>query len=63
MDATNNKTSAVTKTAKPSETTDKANATKTNVNRNKQRESLTQLSNKSAIIPAQDSTQTKVKAK
>ncbi|MNK02436.1 LPS-assembly protein LptD [compost metagenome] len=65
VDATNNKSSAVTKTAKPSETTDKANATKTSVKTatDKVAAKSDSTTNKSAIIPAQDSTQTKVKAK
>ncbi|APU95842.1 hypothetical protein BV902_05395 [Sphingobacterium sp. B29] len=65
VDATNNKSSAVTKTAKPSETTTKANATKTNVKTatDKVAAKSDSTTNKSTIIPAQDSTQTKVKAK
>lgn len=65
VDATNNKSSAVTKTAKPSETTDKANATKTSVKTatDKVAAKSDSTTNKSAIIPVQDSTQTKVKAK
>jgi len=65
VDATNNKTSAATKTAKPSETTTKANATETNVKTatDKVAAKSDSTTNKSTIIPAQDSTQTKVKAK
>lgn len=65
VDATNNKSSAVTKTAKPSETTDKANVTKTSVKTatDKVAAKSDSTTSKSAIIPAQDSTQTKVKAK
>ncbi|WP_448666275.1 OstA-like protein [Sphingobacterium siyangense] len=65
VDAINNKTSPATKTAKPSETTTKANATKTNVKAatDKVAAKSDSTTNKSAIIPAQDSTQTKVKAK
>jgi hypothetical protein len=65
VEAANNKTSAVTKTAKPSETTDKANATKTSVKTatDKVAAKSDSTTSKSAIIPAQDSTQTKVKAK
>jgi hypothetical protein len=64
-DAEGDKTNAVTKTAKPSETTDNANITKTNVKTATDKETAKSDSttNKSAIIPAQDSTQTKVKAK
>lgn len=63
--AANNKTNAVTKTAKPSETTDKVSATKTNVKTatDKAAAKSDSTTNKSAIIPAQDSIQTKVKAK
>ncbi|HCX57590.1 hypothetical protein, partial [Sphingobacterium multivorum] len=59
------KTNAVTKTAKPSETTDKVSATKTNVKTatDKAAAKSDSTTNKSAIIPAQDSIQTKVKAK
>lgn len=65
VDATNNKSSAVTKTAKPSETTDKANVTKTSVKTatDKVAAKSDSTTSKSAIIPAQDNTQTKVKAK
>ncbi|MCS4166857.1 hypothetical protein HS960_16855 [Sphingobacterium paramultivorum] len=65
VEAANNKSNAVTKTAKPSETTDKASATKTNVKTatDKVAAKSDSTTNKSAIIPAKDSIQTKVKAK
>lgn len=65
VDAANNKTSAVTQMAKPSETTDKVNAKKTNVKTatDKLAAKSDSTSRKSTIIPAQDSIQTKVKAK
>ena len=64
-DTEGDKASATTKTAKPSETTDKANSTKTNVKTaaDKATAKSDSTTNKSAITPAQDSTQTKVKAK
>ena len=65
VDAVSDKTTAVTKTAKPSETTDKANITKTNVKTttDKVTAKSDSATNKSAIIPAQDNIKTKVKAK
>ncbi len=64
-DTEGDKASATTKTAKLSETTDKANSTKTNVKTaaDKATAKSDSTTNKSAITPAQDSTRTKVKAK
>ncbi len=64
-DTEGDKASATTKTAKPSETIDKANSAKTNVKTaaDKATAKSDSTTNKSAITPAQDSTQTKIKAK